>query len=201
MSKYCRIIDKHHPDLTAFRIQSILECGGTEEFLNYDYKDVMNSNANRKEDIWRFTNIKWNDTSFDHIDCHYADDVNITCISGAVIIGDWIKGAVYHFGLRKYAKQYPSRLFWDGGFLDRLKEYALDNNKLGIFITIFPHEPRLKTLCKKLKDGSGITTQANINLIRSLKYRGTHEYNYCKQEFFAVELTNQLFEPKDLLGH
>jgi len=199
LPKYLRQFNKHHPDITKFRISAIEECGGNKEYLNYSYEQVMNSDAHRKEDIWRFTDIKWNETDFDHIDCHYGEDGNITCISGAVIIGDWIKGAVYHFGLRKYAKQYPSRLFWPDGLLDRLIEYAEISYKLGVFITIFPHEPRLKTLCKKLKDGSGIATQTgNIQLIRSLKYRGLHEYNHCMQEFFAIELTDKKL---DIIGN
>lgn len=192
MPNYCRVFELYHSGLTEFRKQAIIECGGTEEYLEYSYEEIMNSNAHRKEDIWRFANKKWYETNFDHIDCHYDDDGNITCISGAVVVGDWIKGGVYHFGLKKYAKQYPSRLFWKDGLLDRLIEYAEIRCKLGIFITIYPHERRLQTLCKKLKDGSGIATQTgNIQLIRSLKYRGLHEYNNCMQEFFAIELTDK----------
>lgn len=192
-TKYVRIHQLDYPDLLEFRKRAVIECSGTEDMIYYRgyhsrFKKLCEElNVSRIEDIYRFTDEKWFSTKFDHIDCHYVDD-KISCISGVVDVNGWMKAAVYHFNLREYAKTHPSRLFWKGGFLDRLIDYSKLLNKKGVFISIYPHNKALQALCKKLKDGTGIPTETNnYELIRSLKYRGTHIYNHVPQDFFVLE--------------
>lgn len=198
-----RIFDKHHPDLIEFRERAIIECGGTKEHLTYTgyhSKFMQMLDVKRKEDIYRFTDEKWNRTEFDHIDCHYADDGKITSISGALQYGQWMRGGIYHFALKEYTKKYPSRLFWKQGHLERLYSYALEKDLNGVFISIYPHDRRLQALCKKLKDGSGIPTPTNnYKLIRALKYRGNHVFNDVPQEFFVLGENSVSFEFADIV--
>lgn len=197
-TKYARIHQLDHPDLTEFRERAIKECGGEglRPFRGYHSEFKKLAPETRQEDIYRFTDEKWYRTHFDHIDCHYVDD-KISCISGVVDCNGWMKAAVYHFNLREYAKTYPSRLFWKGGFLDRLIDYSQD--KKGVFISIYPHNNALKALCKKLKDGTGIPTETNNHeLIRSLKYKGTHLYNDVEQDFFVLEFGSNDFNFKEI---
>ena len=198
-TNYCRIHQIDHPDLTEFRKKAIEECGGSADMVHYkgSHKNFMlmleQKGIERKEDIYRFTDEKWFRTKFDHIDCHYVED-KISCISGVVDVDGWMKTAVYHFNLREYSRKYPSRLFWKGGFLDRLIDYSKGSKK-GVFISIYPHNNALKALCKKLKDGTGIPTETNNHeLIRALKYRGTHMYNDVEQDFFVLEFGANKFD-------
>ena len=199
-----RIFDKNHNDLTKFRISAIEECGGRAEQLTLtgSYKDIINKlekhGAHRPEDIYRFIDEKWNRTNFDHVDVNYADDGNITNISGALVYNNWMRGAIYHFGLRKYSKQYPTILFRHEGQLGRLMEYSKNKKLDGIFISIYPHEKRLETLCHRLKENKGIPTAGDIDLIRLLNYRGNHMFNNVLQEFFAIEFSEKKFDINDI---
>src|SRR6056300_1058796 len=117
-----RHYDKDHPDLLEFRKRAIIECGGTEDLVHYRgyHSNFLNiCKGHRKEDIYRFTDEKWHRTTFDFIDCHYADDNTITNISGAIRYNNWMRGGVYHFGLREYSKKYPSVLFQPDGHLSK----------------------------------------------------------------------------------
>ena len=201
-----RIYNKNHDDLYKFRISAIEECGGNARhiMMSTPYPNIVKVlneyGANRIEDIYRFTEGKWNSTEFDHIDCHYADDGKITSISGALQYGQWMRGGIYHFALKEYTKKYPSRLFWKQGHLERLHSYALEKGLNGVFISIYPHNRRLQALCKKLKDGSGIPTPtSNYKLIRALKYRGSHVFNGVPQEFFVLEGNSVKFNISSIL--
>ena len=200
-----RIFNKDDPDLFKFRIAAIEECGGASKHVmmttpyNNVHKVLSEYGASRIEDIYRFTEGKWSKTNFDFIDAHYAEDGNITNISGSMKYGNWVRGGIYHFGLRKYSKRYPSLLFQPGGHLNRLIEYCKLESMGGIFISIYPHENRLKALSLALQCGHGITTVGDIELIRMLKYRGTYNFNGVDQDFFAIELSSS-FDPKVVLS-
>lgn len=200
MEKYCRITDLNNADLAEFRKRAIIECGGSDEHLHYKgyhskFMEILDkNNVKRKEDIYRFTDEKWYRTKFDHIDTFYAADGKITSISGVIEYNNWVRTAVYQFALREYSKEYPSRYFWKGGFLERAIEYAKVNNKKGVFMTFYPHNAQLKALCKKLIDGTGIpTSTGNYELIRALKFKGMHSFNDVDQNFFVIELNNNQF--------
>lgn len=194
-TRYERITDLDHPDLFVFRERAIAECGGEglRSFKGYHHQFKEIAPQKRQEDIYRFTDEKWYNTNFDHIDCHYVDD-KISSISGAIECNGWMKVACYHFNLKEYSKTYPSRLFWKGGFLERAIDYSSD--KKGVFIYIYPHNRALEVLCEKLKNGSGIPTETgNQELIRRLKYRGSENYNNVVQELFAIEFTDEVLSP------
>lgn len=199
-----RIFDKNHPDLTTFRQKAIEECGGHVSHLTLtgSYSNITTLlkeyGAHRIEDIYRFTDEKWNRTGFDFIDAHYSNGV-ITNIAGAKQYGLWMRGAIYHFGLREYSKKHPSVLFQPNGQLDSLIKYASEKKLNGIFISIYPHESRLKALSRALKSGSGISTTGDINLIRKLTYRGTYCFNDVNQDFFVIELTDKKFDISQIL--
>jgi len=203
--KIKRIYDKYDNDLYKFRISAIVECGGAPKHVkmtsHYDnvYKVLSDHGVKRIEDVYRFTDGKWKNTDFDFIDAHYSDDGCITNISGAKQYKNWMRGAIYHFGLKAYSSKYPSVLFQPDGHLDRLVEYAKEKNLNGIFISIFPHNSRLEALCSKLRFNTGIPTTGNIDLIRQLTYRGTHVLNGVDQQFFVVELNNSIFKITDIL--
>jgi hypothetical protein len=200
-----RILNKDAPDLFNFRIAAIEECGGAAKHVmmstsyNNIYKVLSEYGASRIEDIYRFTESKWSQTKFDFIDAHYAEDGNITNISGALKYNNWIRGGIYHFGLRKYSKQYPSILFQTNGHLQRLIDYSMQQGLEGVFISIYPHVPRLRALCNALKRGTSISTTGDINLIRKLQYAGTYSFNNVPQEFFVVQLNNSVFKLGDIL--
>ncbi|MBY0384606.1 hypothetical protein K2X05_05555, partial [bacterium] len=142
---------------------------------------------------------KWLATEFDHIDVVYVGS-DIACISGARIYKTWIRGAMFYFGLHKYRKHHGSALFKADGNFERLLSYAKEKNLHGLFISIYPHEKRLKTLCRRLKEARSIPTEGRLDLIRSLKYRGTHTFNNVCQEFFAIEIEGTEFVPAEVLG-
>lgn len=194
-TRYQRITDLAHPDLTLFRERAIAECGGAglRQFEGYHSEFKKIAPEARQEDIYRFTDGKWYGTDFEYVDCHYVDD-KISSISGVIDCNGWMKVAAYHFNLKEYSKTYPSRLFWKGGFLERAIDYSQD--KKGVFIGIYPHNRALRVLCKKLKNGSGIPTETgNQELIRRLQYRQSHVYNSVEQELFAIEFTDEVLSP------
>ena len=199
-----RIYNKNHDDLYKFRISAIEECGGSARhiMMSTPYPNIVKVlnryGANRIEDIYRFTEKKWQTTEFDFIDCHYAADGNITNISGAKKYNKWLRGGIYHFGLKKYSIEYPSILFQPNGHLQRLVDYGIEHQLTGVFISIYPYTRRLQAFCKALKSGTSIPTTGDINLIRMLKYAGTYTFNNVEQEFFVVETTNTTFDYKDL---
>lgn len=200
-----RIYNKNHDDLYKFRISAIEECGGDARHVmmqsSYDniVKVLNRYGATRTEDIYRFTEGKWNSTEFDFIDCHYANDGNISNISGAKQYNSWLRFGIYHFGLKKYSNQYPSILFQPNGHLQRVIQYGIENQLTGVFINIYPHTRRLYALCRALKSGTSIPTTGDINLIRMLKYAGTYTFNNVEQEFFTVNLNNKLFNISSIL--
>jgi hypothetical protein len=159
---------------------------------------LINSGAARIEEIYRFTEEKWSRTAFDFIDCHYAPDGKITNIAGAKQYGCWMRGAIYHFGLKKYCLAYPSILFQPNGQLNALIEYVRHLNLKGIFISIYPHENRLRALSKALKSSTGISTTGDINLIRMLRYKGTYMFNNVLQDFFVIELDKNHFDISEI---
>jgi hypothetical protein len=200
-----RIYDKYHSDLYKFRMSAIHECGGASKhiMMQSSHKNIIKvlkeHGVHRIEDIYRFTESKWQTTEFNFIDAHYADDGNITNISGAKHYNNWLRGGIYHFGLKAYSKQYPSILFQPNGHLQRLINYSIQQELSGIFISIYPHTRRLQALCRALKTGSGIPTTGDINLIRRLKYAGTHMFNDVEQDFFVVETNNITFDYKNII--
>ena len=199
-----RIYNKDHDDLYKFRISAIKECGGDAKhvMMSTPYPNIVNVltayGAHRIEDIYRFTNSKWQTTDFDFIDAHYAEDGNITNISGAKQYNNWLRGGIYHFGLKAYSKQYPSILFQNLGHLQRLIEYSTQHHLNGVFISIYPHTTRLQALCRALKSGTSIPTTGDINLIRKLKYAGTYMLNGVEQEFFVLEGNKKEFNINDI---
>jgi hypothetical protein len=199
-----RIYNKNYNDLYKFRISAIEECGGNAKhvIMQSSHKNIIKVlkeyGVHRIEDIYRFTNSKWQTTDFDFIDAHYAEDGNITNISGAKQYNNWLRGGIYHFGLKAYSKQYPSVLFQNNGHLQRLIDYCKEENLNGVFISIYPHTTRLQALCRALKSGTSIPTTGDINLIRRLKYAGTHTFNNVEQEFFVLECNGITFDYKDL---
>jgi hypothetical protein len=200
-----RIFNKDDLDLFNFRVSAIEECGGKAEHvnINLNYKSTIQilkiAGVTRIEDAYRFTAGKWNKTEFDFIDAHYSLTGEITNISGSKQYNQWMRGGMYHFGLRKYSNQYPSVLFQDSGHLVRLIEYCNKKELNGIFISIYPHENRLKALSRALKIGRSIPTSAKIELIRKLKYKGSYIFNNVLQDFFVLELKDTVFSFDDIL--
>jgi hypothetical protein len=183
---YARL-NSNDPSLTKFRRNVMLECGADPDDTLVDYTF---SNLSKKyqgnpriEDIYRYTKLKWDSTHFDHVDTHWVDD-EVSCISGAVRYGSWIKGAVYHYNLRKYSIENRTLLFKDGGMLDRLIAYAEELGLDGVFISVYPHNQKLKSLVKRLKNGLSIPTTGNLEKIRSLRYHGVETINNIQQEIF-----------------
>lgn len=199
-----RITDKNSDDLFKFRMAAIEECGGAAKhvMMQSNYKNITrilkDYGATRIEDIYRFTESKWSTTQFDFIDAHYSDNGDITNISGALQYNNWLRIGIYHFGLKKYSSMYPSVLFQPNGHLDRALDYCKNKNLDGIFISVFPHNNKLKAFSKALKKKTGISTQADINLIRKLKFKGSFVLNDVEQDFFVVELGKE-FSITDIL--
>jgi hypothetical protein len=182
-----RIFNKEDNNLLAFRRNVILECNGDplDAEVDYFYSKLKEKYKNNPkiEDIYRYTNKKWNETNFDHVDTYWINN-EISCISGSVIYNNWIKGAVYHYNLKKYSVQTRTLFFQDNGMLDRLIEYANDKNLDGVFISIYPHNYKLSALVTRMKNDLSIPTTGNLNKIRSMKYYGSNVINNVSQEIF-----------------
>jgi hypothetical protein len=182
-----RLFTKTDVNLTNFRKAVLQECNAdvSDVFCNYTYTVLKEKYQNnlKFEDIYRYTNKKWNSTNFDHIDTYWVDN-EISCISGAVLYNNWIKGAVYHYNLKKYSVQTRTLFFQDNGMLDRLIEYACDKNLDGVFISIYPHNYKLTSLVNRMKNNLSIPTTGNLNKIRSMKYYGSNVINNVSQEIF-----------------
>ena len=172
----------------------MIECGGNADHISLigSYKTILTSleadGTTAIEDAYRYTDQKWGKTNFDHIDAYYVNN-EISCISGVMQYGEWMKGAVYHYNLKKYSVHNRTLFFSDGGMLDRLADYAKQQNKLGVFISIWPHEPKLSALCKRLKENRSIPTTGNLSKIRSMIYQGTTEIQGVPQDVFALSFT------------
>lgn len=201
--KFVRIFDQNNVDLRKFRVQAIQECGGTSSdiHLNGGYKKIISELKTREldrfEDIYKYTDEKWNQVEFDHIDTLYLEN-EIVCISGVKIYGKWARGAMFYFGLKEHRIRHASAFFRDNGGLDRLKEYSLSKGSDGIFISIYPHNNPLRVLSRRLKENRGIPTSGNIKSIRELRFRGTHVFNGVEQDFFAIEFNANRFSFSDI---
>lgn len=199
-----RVFDQNNSDLREFRVRAVQECGGNlnDIYLSGGYQKIINElkarGIHRFEDIYKFTDEKWNMVKFDHIDALYFEK-EIVCISGAKIYGKWARGAMFYFGLRKHRTQHASAFFRDEGGLDRLKEYSLSKGLEGIFISIYPHNSLLRGLSRRLKENKGIPTSGNINFIRELQFRGTFLFNNVHQDFFAIEFNKKKFSFSEIL--
>lgn len=190
--EFNRFFDKGDPKLLEFRMNVIEECGGDklDADVEYSYSEIMNkySNNDRVEDIFRYTKKKWMLTSFDHIDT-YMIDGQISCMSGAVIYKSWIKGAVYHFNLRRYSVYNRTLFFRDDGMFDRLVEYATMKGLNGVFISIYPHNQKLRYLTNRLIYGKSIPTTGNLSKIRDMRYHGDRNINGVMQSVFVYPIT------------
>lgn len=189
-----RLFDKNDINLYKFRENVIKECGGTSGDVLIDYtlsklKQKYPNNL-KIEDLYRYTNKKWNLTNFDHIDTYWIDN-EISCISGAVLYNNWIKGAVYHYNLKKYSVQNRTLFFQDNGMLDRLINYAVDKDLDGVFISIYPHNYKLNALVHRMKNNQSIPTTGNLEKIRSMKYYGSKIINNVQQEIFYYKIKNE----------
>jgi len=191
-------LHKNHIDLYKFRLEAIKECNGKEELINFkgSYQNFikLTTDNKRREDIYRFTDEKWSRTEFTFVQCHYVDVGIISNISGVKVYNNWIKGAMYHFALQKYSKEYPSVFFSKFGHLSRLIQLAKNKNLYGVFISILPHNKKLSLLCKALKKGTGIPTKGDISLIRQFKFAGSFQYNNVLQDFFVLSLNGENFD-------
>lgn len=194
---FYRIFNKNDTSLLRFRQAVVRECGGDIEdaTTNYTYDGLSRKYGRNQntENMYRYTNFKWNSTNFDHIDTYWVNDDDISCISGAIITKGWIKGAIFHYNLREFSTHNRTIFFRDGGMLDRLVDYAVMRDLLGVYISIFPHEPKLQALCKRLREGRSIPTTGNLEKIRSMKYVGTYMYNGVDQDFFALPIRDACF--------
>ena len=126
------------------------------------------------EEVWKFSNRKWNKIGLTKLHGVFVDN-DLAGISGCRVYGNdnLLRLGMHYYVLKKYRRTCRSWLWKPGGML----ETALsDFEKIDYsFVTIYPHNSRLKKWCEALKRGTRYGQIGNgknhINLLNSYTMR------------------------------
>lgn len=199
LKKFVRIKQLDHPDLIKFRKAAIVDCGGDESDITLSgghtaiLEELKSRNIMEIEEIYRYTNDKWYSTEFESVDAFYVGN-EIVGISGSKMYGNWMRGAMYYYQLKKTRKEHSTLFFRNKGQLPRLIEHSKILGCHGVFITIWPHSSQLKALTKRMRSGKSIPTPGNIDLIRMMKFKGISKFHGVTQDFYVHEFDNHRFK-------
>lgn len=146
-----RYYDKWDFDLTHFRHKVYNELGASAS-IDFSYNELVNKFYNNKfiEEIYKFSNKKWDKTYFDCIEAIKIND-QIVGISGAAIHNNSVRILMHRYSLFEF-RQIANNYTWHkDGVIDQHLDYAKNINKQAIFFTIYEHNKTLKVFSNYLK--------------------------------------------------
>lgn len=144
--------DKWHPELTEFRKTLCMEIGAKNELSTLSHKNlhIQYANNNFAEEIYKFSNGKWNQTKFDAIECIKING-KIVGISGCAVNDNSVRILMHRYSLLS-ARPIANIYTWhENGTIDRHHNYAKSLDKKAIYFTIYEHNTTLKLFSDYLK--------------------------------------------------
>jgi hypothetical protein len=190
--------DKWHYDITDFRNKVCQELGANDaqEMLSHKQTLEKYKKNNFAEEIYKFSNKKWDQTHFDSIETIKLES-KIVGISGCAIYGNTVRILMHRYSLHS-ARLVANTYTWHkGGVIDRHLEYAIKNNKSALFFTIYEHNATLNTFVKYLRKKKYNKNKPLLGKFDELP--GGAMVNNTMQSVFYYNIdSNYSFSEKDL---
>jgi len=165
------------------------------------------------EEIYKFGDFKWQKCNFEGIMAAENFNQEVVSISGYRKYGSFLRIGMHLYTLKNYRLQSKFRsLFWrTDGFIDRTLELHKDQNLLGSFFSIYPHNRALARWAEKLSSGQSFGQLSNseksiygnmqkfTKLEKPVMFNGVHQYIFFMpfretQNEFTDQLSGLLFE-------
>jgi hypothetical protein len=144
--------DKWDSNLSEFRKKLCIELGAKDELSELSHNQLLKefSNSEFAEEIYKFSNRKWNQTHFDCIEAIKIDN-SIVGISGCAAYKNSVRILMHRYSLLSARKLANTYTWHKNGVIDRHFEYAKSENKKVIFFTIYEHSKTLNTFSRYLR--------------------------------------------------
>lgn len=144
--------DQWHSELSDFRNALCVELGADDANSILRHEDILSQFSNNKfaEEIYKFSNGKWDKTVFDSIECIKIDN-KIVGISGSAVTGNAVRILMHRYSLLSARAIVNTHTWHSGGTIDRHNHYAKNLNKKSIYFTIYEHNRTLNAFSDYLK--------------------------------------------------
>ena len=155
--EWALIADKWAEPLVTFRDEIIIENGGTieERKLTIDRATRMlrheDLGQDRAEEIFKYSDIKWDETPFDHILTATSDNC-VIAMSGARKMNRWLRVGMHLYVLKRARREHRSLYWREGGFLQQHVTYAREHGLDGIFMSVFAHNKHLRAFVRYMNE-------------------------------------------------
>lgn len=158
MFKIIGITDRFDPRLTEFRKRVCIENGAHETYLDLDidkestleYCKPLGSNCTFEE-IWKYGNNKWTRTEFARIECLLEGDEIISISGSRFYTHNLLRVGMHLYTLKSHRKSYRNVPFSENGFFYHHLQFAKNHPFLdALFLSIYPHNPKLMALVKNI---------------------------------------------------
>lgn len=169
-------------DPLIFSFRKYIICNQFNESEKFLYEDIKYSTS-INEEVWKFSKKKWESINFKEIAALIINN-NVVAISGAKYYNDFLRVGMNYYILPEYRKIARSILWNPQGFIDTHISDKL--NLSGYFISIYPHNNKLKkwvdSLANKTNFGQLCNTSAltKLNLLNisknPIKFNGVSQY-------------------------
>jgi hypothetical protein len=173
------------------------------EIVEIEHQSTMDAynNVDFPEDAYKFAHKKWNKTHFDAL---YGIRYNgeLACISGCRIYGSDLRFGMMYYLLKRFSSTVRSGLWKDGGLWDKpLTDFpGIDYS----FMTIYPHNEKLKSWLHALTRGRGYGQMGDQSVVNKLKtlevYPKPFQFNGVYQYLiYRTENINTNRSPQDVV--
>ena len=191
--------DKWHPDIADFRDSVCRESGAADsrEFLTHRQTMEKYDGNEHAEEIYKFSQEKWNKTEFDSIEAMLYRG-KIVSISGCRSHDHSLRILMHRHTLHDF-RQSTNRHVWQaGGFIERHLNDAVARGKSALFFTIYEHNITLKTLAAYFRK---MKRNAHKPLLHKFQELNTDMlFNGVPQSIFYYLIDEQYcFTEKDLM--
>ena len=177
-----------------------MECGAANSSELLTHKQAMAKYVGNDgaEDIYKFSQHKWDNTDFDSIEAMLYQG-KIISISGCRSHGSSLRMLMNRYTLQAFRRTSNKHVWQVGGFIDRHLNYAASQGKSALFFTIYEHNLTLKTLASYFRKRKKNQRKPLLDKFRALNTAVM--FNGVPQSIFYYLIDDAYnFTEKDLIA-
>lgn len=176
------IVELNPADPLIYQFRKTIICDVFNENEKYLLKDIKYNHL-MNEEVWKFSKFKWESINFKSIFCLLHDE-KVVAISGVKFYNNFIRVGMNYYILPEYKFLARSILWKKNGLLFNILKK--NPNISGYFISIYPHNNKLKSWVNALNKKKSFGQIGNIDAYYYLKrlnitndsilFNGVHQY-------------------------